>query len=47
MLDQTTVEQVGIDESEYIRKGLGTGNSVGKFDPLLKPFDIRPSMSGN
>jgi len=30
----------GLTIGGYVRKGLGMGNSAGKFDSLLKPFDI-------
>lgn len=40
MLGETTVELVGIDERKDVSKGLGTGDSIGKFEPLSKPFEV-------
>ena len=37
---QAVVKVIGIDHREDVGKGLGSGNSVGNFDPLAKPNEL-------
>ena len=40
MLDETTIEEVRIDDLKDVGKGLSTRNSVRQSEPFLKPLDI-------
>ena len=41
VLGQAAVEEIGFDDGEDVREGLGAGNAVGHFDPFAQPVDLQ------